>query len=251
MLALGGCVSDRVSPRHLPGSTLDQARGPDENAKLYTDLIRQLIDQDKLYAALAHLQSREQEFGVSDELRLLRADILRKMDDRDGAEALYRRLLKTSYSAQANHGLGLIYARTDIANGVEYLRRAVEQNPTDAQMRNDLGYALLRQGQMADARLQLTTAFQLDQNNELNRNNYILLLLAEGRSQRAAGLAARNQIPPKVMDDLRAEARQLSASADTARTPPRAVQRPPKAAPALSVSTRNRRPAPVVGGGGG
>lgn len=242
-LMLTGCVSDRVSPGRIAGSTLDQARGPDENAKLYTDLIRQLIDQDRLYAALAHLQAREQQFGRTDELRLLRADILRKMGDDAQARALYEQLLDTRFAGQANHGLGLIEAPTDLAQGTVYLQRAVDQVPTNARMRNDLGYALLRQGRLADARLQLATAYQLDENNELNRNNYILLLLFEGQARRAQRIAAKSNVPKDVMDDLRAEARSLSRSSAASGTPP---------APASSRdSAVTTAPAPRIGGGGG
>ncbi|MBO9469460.1 hypothetical protein J7355_05060 [Endozoicomonas sp. G2_2] len=237
---VGGCASQRVSPRDLPGSTLEAARGPDENARLYTDLIRQLISQDRLYAALAHLQAREQEFGVTDELRLLRADILRKMDDLGGARRLYEQLLDTPYVGQAHHGLGLIIARDDLAAGEVHLQKAVALVPTDARMRNDLGYAKLRQGQLAQARLQLATAYQLDEANELNRNNYILLLLAEGNDRKAARIAADNQIDAGVMRELRREARTIAGSAGNA----------PVGNAAVRPVTPAKAPAAVGGGGG-
>lgn len=252
VMGLSACVGNRVSPSRAGGATLDEARGPNENAKLYTDLIRQLIAQDRLYAALAHLQAREQEFGVTDELRLLRADILRKMDDTAGAQTLYEQLLKTSYAAEANHGLGLIYARDDIGRGTEYLRRAVKQAPTNAQMRNDLGYALLRQGHTGEARVQLTTAYQLDQNNELNRNNYILLLLVEGETRQANQVAASSQVPAGVMDELRAEAEHVrqpvAAGAENAST--QLLATPPARTEADDKPQAVSQPA-LIGGGGG
>ena len=242
LILLGGCATQRVSPRDLPGSTLNEARGPDENARLYTDLIRQLIAKDRLYAALAHLQAREQEFGVSDELRLLRADILRKMNDYAGARALYEQLLNTPYVGQAHHGLGLVMARDDLAAGQSHLEKAVTLVPTDARMRNDLGYALLRQGRLADARLQLATAYQLDEANELNRNNYILLLLVEGNDRKAARIAADNQIDVGVMRGLRQQAQTITGSTAPAITGQRPM--PVRQMPSQASS-------PGVGGGGG
>lgn len=242
--AMAGCASERVSPRTMPGATLDQARGPDENARLYTDLIRQMMAQDRFYAALAHLEAREREFGVSDELRLLRADILRRMDDKDAATVLYRQLLDSPFAGQAHHGLGLVLSPSDPARGLEHLEKAVAQVPTDARMRNDLGYALLRQGDYRGARLQLATAYQLDEDNELNRNNYILLLLVEGDAQRAAGIAARSHVGANLMRELRNEARMIAGRGadDVIQSP----EPPPPPTPESASSAR-----PAVGGGGG
>ena len=245
-LALAGCASERRAPSQLQNSPLDEARGADENARLYTDLIRNLIDQERFYAALAHLESRERAFGRTDELRLLRADIRRKMGDGEAARPLYEDLLDSRFSAQANHGIGLIVAPNDLAGGTRYLERAVSQSPTDARMRNDLGYALLRQGRIRDARLQLTTAYQLDGGNELNRNNYILLLLAMGETARAERIAANAGVSDTVMADMREQAAALpraGASASRADVQPRQ--------PADTSGMRDAATPARVGGGGG
>ena len=248
VLALAGCATERRAPSQVQNSPLDAARGADENARLYTDLIRKLIDQERYYAALAHLQSRERQFGRTDELRLLRADIRRKMGDGEAARPLYEDLLDGRFSAQANHGIGLIVAPNDLAEGTRYLERAVSQSPTDARMRNDLGYALLRQGRIREARLQLTTAYQLEGGNELNRNNYILLLLATGETARAERIAANAGVSDTVMADLREQAEALpraGAPASGVGVPQarrRAAEPPGTGDPATPVR---------VGGGGG
>ncbi|WP_353221257.1 hypothetical protein [Salinisphaera sp. S4-8] len=234
-LAVSGCAHERVAVTPMADTTLDAARGPQENARLYTDLIRELIAQDRLYAALAHLQAREREFGPSDQLRLLRADILRRMGDDDTARGLYESLLDSDYAAQANHGLGLILIATDRAAGMAHLQRAVVQMPTNARMRSDFGYALLRAGEYEKARLQLATAYQLDEANELNRNNYILLLLVTGADRQAGRIAAREQLDADLMRRLREQARSL-ANADGV-SPMRSQ---PRGAPAVG-----------IGGGGG
>lgn len=239
-LMLAGCAGTRATPAGLGGDPLEQARGPDDNARLYTDLIRQMIAQDRLYAALAHLQAREQEFGVSDELRLLRADILRRMGDDAPARALYEQLIDTPYAGQAHHGLGLLVSNSDPAASLGHLEKAVQRVPTDARMRNDLGYALLRRGDYAQARLQLATAYQLDEGNELNRNNYILLLLVEGDDRRAARIAARDQVGDRLMRQLRSQARTIAGHDEgTTGRPIPATPRPQ--APAAG---------PIGGGGG-
>lgn len=208
-------------------AVLDAARGPEENRRLHTDLIQQMIEQDRLYAGLAHLEAQEKEYGSSVELKLLRAEILRKLGRTSEAETLYEGLLNTRYAGRAQHGLGLIYAPRNLDLGTRYLRRAVELRPTDARIRNDLGYALMRQGELEEARLHLATAFQLDDGSELSRNNYILLLLLEGREAEARRVATKAAVPETLMADLRERARTLEERA---------------ASPAAS---------PLVGGGGG
>lgn len=222
-----GCAAPRAPVGGSDKALLDAARGPDENRRLHTDLIQEMIEQDRLYAGLAHLEAQEKEFGSSRELRLLRAEILRKLGRTAEAETLYEGLLNTEYAGRAQHGLGLIYAPRNLELGTRYLRRAVESRPTDARIRNDLGYALMRQGELEEARLHLATAFQLDNGAELSRNNYILLLLLEGREAEARRVATKAAVPETLMADLREQARTLEE---------RAASRPSS---------------PLVGGGGG
>ncbi len=210
LLATSACATERAAASRLERSALDQARGPEENARLYTDLVRKLIDEERLYAAFAHLQALEQRFGRTGELRLLRADILRKMGRTAEAQTLYQTLSDGPYAGYADHGLGLIYARDDLAKGTRYLQRAVDRLPTNARMRNDLGYALLEAGRLSAARLHLATAYQLDPDSRLSRNNYILLLLIEGNEGRAQRIAGEHGVAPAVVRDLQNQALELS-----------------------------------------
>lgn len=226
-VALAACAAPQKPAGGSDRALLDAARGPEENRRLHTDLVQKMIDQDRLYAGLAHLEAQEKEFGSSLELRLLRAEILRRLGRTSEAETLYEGLLNTRYAGRAQHGLGLIYAQRNLELGTRYLRRAVELRPTDARIRNDLGYALMRQGELEEARLHLATAFQLDNGAELSRNNYILLLLLEGREAEARRVATKAAVPETLMADLREQARALEE---------RAAARPAS---------------PLVGGGGG
>lgn len=223
ILLLAGCAS---TPRHQTNGILSgndtafaAATGPKEDAKLYSDLIARLIKQNKLYAAMAHLEERQKAFGNTDQLRVLRADILRKMGQDEPAQAIYTQLLTSQYAAQANHGLGLIYAKANLATGARYLKTAVDSAPTNAPMRNDYGYALMRQGKYPEAYTQLATAYQLDQDNQLNENNFIVLLLVMGHTTRAHQVAAAGHISPQTMARLRDKAHKLSPSSVPASRP--------------------------------
>lgn len=234
---LAGCTGFQKQQNNAPEQLLSEARGPEENRKLHTDLIREMIAQDRLYAANAHLQAQERDFGETLELRLLRAEIQRKLGRTVEAEADYKALLNTPYAGNAEHGLGLIYAAQNIELGTRHLRRAVELRPTDARIRNDLGYALMQQEKFSEARLHLATAFQLQSNAELGRNNYILVLLLTGNEAEARRVAVQTKISAKQMTELRRQAADFGAGKARAQV-------------AGSLRPATREPL-VVGSGGG
>lgn len=225
-----------------PQQVVSEARGPEENRRLHTDLIRQMIDEDKLYAAMAHLDAQEQQFGQTDETRLLRADVKRKLDLTIEAEAIYRELLSTPYEGYAQHGLGLIYVQDNLGLGTEYLQRAVRQRPTDARMHNDLGYALLRQGHVKQAKVHLGTAYELGNQAPLLRNNYVVALLADGERREASRLARESDMDVETFRDLQRRASKFGAATgmETLDTPA-----------GTAASADVPRAAAVIGGGGG
>lgn len=222
--SLGGCAS-----RALPGQDsgrylVNTARGDDENAKLYTDLIEQLIRQDKLYAAHAHLEQRQAEFGQTDQLAALEAEILRRMGQTERAEAMYRRLIKSDYAAEAYHGLGLIEAERDPAQSLADLRKAVNHAPTNTAMRNDLGYAELLAGHVGRAQTEITTAYQLDEKSRLAANNYVLVLLTQGDEAAARRIARRSDMDEARFARLRTRARALTGAASSSAPEPAATE---------------------------
>jgi len=231
-----GCAGFGAQPGNNPEQLLAEARGPEENRKLHTDLIREMIGQERLYAAYAHLQAQERSFGDNLELKLLRAEIQRKLGRSIEAEADYKKLLDTPYEGYARHGLGLIYAKNNIVLGTKFLREAVELRPTDANMRNDLGYALMRQNKYTEARLHLATAFQLDSGSSLSRNNYMLILLLEGDQAEAARVARQTQIPPQQIARLKQQAKELGRIT---------------VAPKVSTPSTSTEASLTIGGGGG
>lgn len=206
------------------GDVLSRARGPEENQRLYTDLVRKMIDNDRLYAALAHLDARKKKYGSEPASRLLRAEVLRKLGRTSESQGLYNGLRDAGeFRGRAQHGLGLIDAKRDLAAGLEHLQKAAELRPTDARIRNDLGYALMKAGRVEDARLHLATAYQLDDSGSLARNNYIVALLVEGRKREASRIAAEAQLEKKTVKRLRERAAKVGNRAgrvsDTASVP--------------------------------
>jgi len=178
---------------------------PDQNVKL--DLIRQLMDGGKLYAALAHLDANGSDSFQS---TYLRAEILRQTDRTEQAVSLYRKLLGGCLAGKGYHGLGLVAGRDNkISEAIDFLQKAAIELPLDVRVRNDLGYALLLDGQFEPARNEFLTALELDGGDLLAATNTVLLLLATGKEQEMQAFAAHMKIDSKTVDKLRLQAEEI------------------------------------------
>lgn len=211
MIGLTGCQALRNQKPLLSDSgLLQQAAGPEQTARLHSELVRGMIDRGQYYAALAHLEEQERKTGGSDEIRHLRADTLSRLGRHDEAQQIYQGLLRGSFAAEAHHGIALYHQdKSNDAEALSHFRDAVRLKPTDAQMRNDLGYALMLQGEKADARLHLATAFELAAATERFRNNYIMALIWMGDEDTARKVAKAADVDGKTMADLRIRAQKL------------------------------------------
>ena len=195
-----------VSPHNAPACEADA--GPDHNVKL--DLIRQLMDSGKLYAALAHLEATR---STSPQSLYLRAEILRRTDRPEQAVSLYRGLLGGCMAGKGYHGLGLIAGRdNNISEAIEYLQKAATELPIDVRVRNDLGYALLLDGQFDSARNEFLTALELDSGDSLAATNLALLLSVMEKEREIQALAAHMHIDSQTLMQLRAQAGTIKAS---------------------------------------
>ena len=183
------------------------ARDKSQTLKLHTDLVREMIAQDRYYAALAHIDELEKAQGGTDELRLLKAQVLAKLGRRQEAEQAYTSLLSGSFEGEARHGLGLLYAESNYPLSLKYLQVAARLLPTNAEIRNDLGYALLLGGYYREGQLQLATAYELDAASERNRNNYVLSLLLLMDDAAVRRMQQAGTISVKQLDALRKKAR--------------------------------------------
>lgn len=238
-LLMAGCVSVPSAPGQ--SDVLSKARGPEQNQNLYIDLVRKMIENDQLYAALAHLDAQKQEFGTEPAARLLRAEVLRKLGRSNQAAAMYKSLVSDGiFRGRAEHGLGLIKVSHNLGAGIKHLQTAAHLRPTDARIRNDLGYALLKAGRSADALLNLATAYQLEGGGVLARNNYIVALLLEGEARKAARIAANAQLTKKTMAHLKQRVARLARHSGYANT-----------AITTTTTTASVQPVPSIGIGGG
>lgn len=210
---LGGCASDaqnRVT-RQVEGEiAMSDPKG--QQKIIHTDLIRNMLDQGQYYAAIAHIQASEREGGVTPELQLLEATARRNLGQAAQAQDLYRQLLKSPFIAEAYHGLGLISARTDLNTSVWQLRQAVQRKPTDAQMRNDLGYALMMAGRYDEALPELATAVELEagSGSDKARNNLVLLMLVTGDEASVQRLVQQSGMTDATLAGLRRQAQSLA-----------------------------------------
>lgn len=212
MLLLGtGCVTE--SRRQLDATVAPEVATdtPESQRQVHLDLIRRMLDQQQYYAALAHIQAQAGETGGSDELRLLEAEARRKLDQREVAKGLYRDLLKTRYVAEAYHGLGLSNVKTDLPTAVWQLQQAVQRSPANAEMRNDLGFALMLGGRYAEALPELATAVELEagSGSDRARNNLLLLMLVRGDEASVQRLAQQSGVSRETLAGLRLRAANL------------------------------------------
>lgn len=204
---LAGCVSSPGNP-----DAVVRAATPQDTARLQTELVQDMMAKRQYFAALAHLEDVERRAGVTPQSALLRAQCLRHTDQLAEAEAVFRSLLDSPLAGEAEHGLGLILARRDLAAAVRHLSRAVRLQPTDARARNDLGYALMLSGRLDDARTQIATAQQLAPDDAKSRNNLIVLMHVMGEADAAAQLENAADMPPGLRQQLRRQAAELTES---------------------------------------
>lgn len=209
LLLMAACAA----PQRLSPATPSHrdAADDEEVAGVHTDLVRSMLAQRQYYAALAHIAELQNRYGKRDELLVLQAEALRELDRDDEATAIYRELLRGRYAAEANHGLGLIHAPTRLATGLAYLGEAVRQRPTDVEMRNDYGYALIRGRRYEQALTQLATAMELAPSNTRARNNLLILLMVTGDEAGVRRVAAAAGLENQTLAALRRQAARLQA----------------------------------------
>ncbi|AXQ30763.1 hypothetical protein D0B54_19660 [Solimonas sp. K1W22B-7] len=179
------------------------------SAAVVTELIRGMLQQEQYYAALAHIQ---QQRGRQDsaELRFLEGEAQRHLGRTVEADKLYRGLLRGDYAAQAYRGLGLLHAGTNLPVATQFLREAVQREPTSAEMRSDLGYALMSAGRYREALPEIATAVELDRNSLKARNNLILLLILTRDEAGVKKVAEAGDVSAQALAKLRKQAQDLS-----------------------------------------
>jgi Flp pilus assembly protein TadD len=189
---------------------------PESRREIHAELIRGMIDSGQYYAAIAHVQAQVQQGGTTPQLQLFEAEARRRLGQTTEAQALYRELLKSrDYQAEAYYGLGLISAKSDLKTGVWQLQQAVQRRPADADMRNDLGYALILSRRYREAMNELSTAVELEagRTESKARNNLVLLMLVTGDEPSVQRVVRETGMSPETLNGLRQRARSLAAPA--------------------------------------
>lgn len=183
----------------------------------YLRLVEQMQQEGLWFASLAHIDALEQRWGASPESTHARAEALRHAGQPSQSDAAYRKLLGTPLEASAYRGLGLLAGgRGDYPEAVRMLKQAQLRNPTDALLLNDLGYASLRAGLIADARLPLMQALQLKPDNPQAQANLAMYLEATQQRDQANALMDANKMPTATRVAIQNAARQLVASTPSA-----------------------------------
>lgn len=175
--------------------------------ELLLSLSQEMVAEGRLHAALANLEQLPSNIP---QVQLHMADILRELAP-ERAGALYRTLLNDNcFDASAHHGLGRLAAAQGFyreASG--HLRMAVQQAPTDKDVRNDLGVVYLHQRRLSEARFELMTALELGEKDLRAAGNLLTLLLYEDEWQQASELISDLQLPPAQFEAAQQRARQL------------------------------------------
>lgn len=181
---------------------------------MYLALIDRMQRQGLYYASLAHIDAYEKEYGATPESTLLRADALRETAQPAASATAYRALLSTPLAARGHRGLGLLAgAASDFHEAARELAHAAALAPTDAATLSDLGYALLREGDVGDARVPLMQAAELDSHSGRIKSNLALLLLAQGRAKEARAWMDDQRYSQAVRSAIHEDASKVAAAA--------------------------------------
>ncbi|MFD1555931.1 pilus assembly protein [Paraburkholderia silviterrae] len=166
---------------------------------MYLGLIERMQAEGLYYASLAHIDAFEHQYGATPDSILLRADALRVTGQASASATAYTQLLDTPLAARGHRGLGLLAgAAGDFHQAAQELAQASRLDPTNAAMLSDLGYALLRDGDVAGARVPLLEALELDSHNAKIVANAALLFEASGNDADAQALMAHQGLPAQT-----------------------------------------------------
>ncbi|MFJ4589701.1 tetratricopeptide repeat protein [Pseudomonas moraviensis] len=215
LLLLSGCATDGQAPwtALLSPSSCSKLTSEQE---LSLNLADDLASDGKLHASLANLQSLPDNLS---EVRLRKAKVYRLLG-RSEAEPLYRSLLGGCLTAQAEHGLGQVYAaRGDNGQAQAHLQRAARLAPTEEKIRNDLGVVYLNQLRLNEAKFEFLTAIELSQNNQLATLNMVTLLLYQNDWPQAAEIVSRSKLTPEQFSEAQQRAEKLKAPTHAKATP--------------------------------
>lgn len=230
-------------PNHPQTPSLDgpgSASKPSTDSKaMYLDLIRQMQQQGAYYASLAHIDAFRLRYGDPPELQRLQGDALRETGQDAAADTIYQGMLHGSQAAAAWHGLGLIAAKGQrYADAEKNLLQATRLEPINVTYLNDLGYARLAAGDIANAHEPLAEAAELDPANTKVVSNLALWASLQGDDTKADAIMQRANLPPatrEAVHKLALQMRMQQLRSETAAVPPASSDKAALAAPAQGI----------------
>ncbi len=191
--------------------------------------IEQTLRNDKAHAALAQLDALG---NTLPQAQLLKAEALRRIGRTTESKKHYERLLNSCLAGQAHHGLGLLLTATgEPIKSLSHLQSARDLLPTDASIRNDLGYAFLLRRDMEAARFELMTSVQLSPDLIKARHNLYLLAALEkqdGVMQSMAGQWAFDAGTEARLKEAARRLQQISEASTSALVAPATPPSQPK-----------------------
>ncbi|WP_414040070.1 tetratricopeptide repeat protein [Acidithiobacillus sp. M4-SHS-6] len=221
-----GCASTPQRP------VVVEAPAPKISSEHLADLSLQLIarmeSEKKWYAALSWLDRYRQQYPASATSNLLRARALAATGATVDAENHFKRLLSGPLAAEGYQGLGLLAAKQDQRDrAIGYFIQASRQDPTNADILNDLGYAYLQNHQLESARPALFRAGELAPANSRIWSNIALYYLLRNETFQAQEVIGSHQLDWHTQQMIHDEASRLMG------------QRPARAGVAAPAPTEN------------
>jgi len=253
--SMAGSDMSRRAEADIEMARLRQAEEKAEitNPATYVSLIRKMQEQGLYYASLAHIDAYEQRYGRAPEVLLMRADALRETDQPAAAEAGYRAVIAATstmgagtqgalLNAGAWRGLGITAGRQgNFAEAARCLQVAAQANPTDATTESDFGYALMRAGEVEQARVPLMQAQQMAGSSPKVAGNLVIWLAVTNRKEDAASLAAHAQLSPAARKAVDEDITRVKDAWRDRRLARERVPVAPRAMPAMAAASAPRQ----------
>lgn len=150
---------------------------------LELSVARDLHQQGRSRSALAHLEALALSYP---DAILLQADALRSIGDFARSNELYQQLTETCLASSAHRGLALnAFEARQLPSALRLMTLARYEAPTDADIRNDLGYLMMLDGNHTAAEEELLTALELDAAHRNAAQNLVMLYFHRGLQDRA------------------------------------------------------------------
>ncbi|GLQ99754.1 tetratricopeptide repeat protein [Dyella mobilis] len=221
-IGIAACSTIRNGfPNHaMAPSLIEPSKQPATDSKaMYLDLIRQMQQQGSYYASLAHIDAFRLRYGDPPELQRMQGDALRETGQDDAAAKVYQGMLHGSQAASAWHGLGLIAARQRrYAEAEKDLQEATRIEPVNVTYLNDLGYARLAAGDIANAHEPLAEAAELEPTNTKVVSNLALWASLQGDDVQSDAIMQRANLPQSTRDAVHKLAMQMRLQTRLAET---------------------------------